>query len=298
MNKIKRVQVGELATLINGDMKKVLRKLDDKSVDCIWTDPPYGHNQNDGDLAHVLEVAMGKTKEIKEGRPILNDGFDEANNLAEFLFKQASRVLKKESAVCCCCCGGGGPDPQFARWSLMMDAHLHFDQMVVWDKVSGGLGWKYRRTYECVLVGHRKGGKMAWYDKSGKVSNVINPKAKFMTETTTESQMISIRKIIPDSEEHPTAKPVELIRGFLALHTKPGDLVVDPFMGGGSTAIAAISMGRRFLGVELDPKFFELSLRRAKEAEKQRVTLAPGVSKDARFGDGKRRRAKVASLLN
>ena len=249
MGRIRRVEIGE-ATLIRGDARVILPTLPPETAAMIFTDPPYGHNNNNnGDLIHRREAALGLApNDGSNPRPLANDGA-EANNLVQWLFAEAARVLKRDSC-CCCCCGGGGPDPQFARWSLWMDERLAFDQMIVWDKGKIGMGWRYRRSYETVLVGHRKGGKLAWFDTSRRIENIIRPGDH------------GIRKIIPQKTDHPTPKPVELARHFIRLHTKPGDLVVDPFMGGGSTALAAIAEGRRFLGVELDPGFFNMAVRR------------------------------------
>lgn len=61
---------------------------------------------------------------------------------------------------------------------------------------------------------------------------------------------------------HPTQKPVELMRYLVASYTNPGDVVLDPFMGSGSTGVAALSLGRRFWGVEKDSAYFAVAARR------------------------------------
>lgn len=64
----------------------------------------------------------------------------------------------------------------------------------------------------------------------------------------------------PDRQgEHPTEKPIALMRELIRLFTNPEDLICDPFMGSGTTALAAMAEGRRFLGIELDPKYFRLA---------------------------------------
>jgi len=243
------VRIGD-AVLVWGDSREVLAGIDPGSVDMIFTDPPYGHNNNNGDLIQRREAALGLVPSAGSGpRPIANDGI-EANDLVRWMFSEAARVLSKDSCCCCCCCCGGGPDPQFARWSLWLDEVMAFDQMVIWDKGKMGMGWKYRRSYETVLVSHRKGGKLRWFDTSRKVENIIRPGD------------YGIRKIIPRASDHPTPKPVELARHFIGLHTEPGDLVLDPFMGGGSTAVAAARLGRRFIGIELERDYFDIACRR------------------------------------
>jgi DNA modification methylase len=158
-----------------------------------------------------------------------------------------ARVLK--AGHCCCCCGGGGPDPQFARWSLWMDEVFDFKQMIVWDKGPMGMGWHYRRSYETVLVAQKRGAACHWCTGRKDVENIIRPGN-------------GVKKIIPRAHEHPTAKPPELAAHFLALHSLPGETVLDPFMGAGSTGEAAVKMGRAFIGVECDPRWFEAAKRR------------------------------------
>jgi DNA modification methylase len=130
-----------------------------------------------------------------------------------------------------------------------MNDWLTFKQMVVWDKGKMGMGWHYRRSYEVVLVGH-KGQKCNWYDDSDSVENIIRPND------------YGIRKIIPQSDDHPTPKPWQLPAHFVKLHTQPGDTVLDPFMGGGSTAEACQMIGRRFIGVELEKQWADIAVAR------------------------------------
>ncbi len=235
---------------VAGDARDILPSLASGSVDFFFTDPPYGHNNNNnGDLIHRIEAALGRlacgSDSPPASRPIANDGA-EANDLVKWFYANASRLLKPGHVLCCCCGGGGGPDPQFARWSLWLAEALQFKQMVVWDKGPMGMGWHYRRSYETVLVAEKPGAKCAWYDESDRIENIIR----------------HIPKLIPTAKDHPTPKPVELAAHFIQLHTRPGDLVVDPFMGGGSTAEACKRLGRRFLGVELDPQWLDLAINR------------------------------------
>lgn len=243
----------------HGDCFERLATLSDKSVDLILTDPPYGHRNNDGDLIHAMEAACareaarrkqkGNKHGVDEARPIDNDG-EEANDLVKRLFAEAARVLRPGCCCCCCCCGGGGPDPSFARWSLWMDEVMDFVQMVIWDKGRGGLGWHYRRCYEVVLVAKPKGGKMPWYDTSGSLWNVIRPGDH------------GIRPMSPPTRKHPTQKPVSLFELFVRLHTKPGDLVVDPFCGSGSSGVAAKKLGRRWIGCDTDERWVKMARER------------------------------------
>lgn len=231
-----------------GDCRDILPTLG--LFDMVFTDPPYGHNNNNGDLIQHREAALGLSPNPGSSpRPIANDGAEETAALIEWFFAEVKNHLQP-GCCCCCCCGGGGPDPQFARWSLEIDKHLDFKQMVVWDKGPMGMGWHYRRSYETVLVAQKAGAACRWFDESSAIENIIRP------------GYMGIRKILPQKADHPTPKPPELARHFIRLHTQRGHTVLDPFMGGGSTGIAAVEEGRKFVGIEIDPQWFDLSVRR------------------------------------
>lgn len=77
-----------------------------------------------------------------------------------------------------------------------------------------------------------------------------------------------------DETEHPTEKPVILMDMYIRNSTQPGDIVMDPFMGSGTTAIAAIRAGRRFVGIELDQAWFDVAARRIRrEVENMQTAL-------------------------
>jgi len=240
-------------TLYLGDCLEVMKQLPDASIDLVLADPPYGHNNNNNDLAHRWEAALGIVEAVpgEWARPILNDG-PEANDLVRAMFAEANRLLKPGHCCCCCCGGGGGPDPQFARWSLWLDEAIGFKQMVIWDKGGLGMGWHYRRNYETVLVGERPGAAGAWYGGHS-VANVIS----------------GISGIKPSADEHPTLKPVALMERFVLWHSQAGEVVLDPFMGSGTTGVASVKHGRRFIGCELDPHWFGVAVKRISEAQMQ-----------------------------
>ena len=249
----------ELGKVHCADCLEAMKALPDGCVPMIWTDPPYGHKNNDDDLAARREAALGLgDAAIGPTRPIANDDRAGRDRVVQGMLAEAGRVLNRD-CCCCCCGGGGGPDPLFARASLEMDVPpLEFFHAVVWDKGGLGMGWRYRRNYEFVLVAKRRGGKLLWATESSGLET---------------ANVVRIGKIIPSASQHPTQKPVELIKHFLGLHTKPGDLVLDPFAGAGSTGVACVETGRRFLGFEIDQHWAEVANARIQAAAKG-VTLA------------------------
>jgi site-specific DNA-methyltransferase (adenine-specific) len=240
-------------TIYHGDCRELLPALSAASVDLVLMDPPYGHNKNNGDLAHRREAALGiRATTDADSRPIANDG-PEANDLVRFAFAESRRLLKPG---CCCCCfgGGGGPDLQFARWSLWLDEAIGFKHAVVWDKGGLGMGWHYRRNYELVLIGEKPGAACAWYGGNSQ-PNVL----RFAGISRTGRQ--------PRADDHPTPKPVALMATFVRLHSAPDDLILDPFAGSGTTLVAAKALGRRAIGVEIEERFCDITARRLAQRE-------------------------------
>ena len=251
------------ATLYLGDALQILPTFPAVSVHMVFTDPPYGHNNNDGDLIHAWEQALGQLPShgSDRPRPIANDG-PEAEELFKAVLPELNRVLASKGCCCCCCCccGGGGPDPMFARWSLALDAVFDFKQMIIWDKGPMGMGWHYRRSYETVLVAEKRGGSR-WFDDTDRVENIIRPSS-------------GIRKIIPRADEHPTQKPPELASHFMRLHTLKGETILDPFMGAGSTGVGVLIHQRKFIGIEIEERWFDAACERIENAQRQQRMFA------------------------
>ncbi len=224
--------------LILGDCREVLPTLADESVEMMWTDPPYGHANADGDLLSVLNAGLLHLPPTPGGGavPIQNDTMDEMREVVGFALDEAARILRRNSCCCCCCCcGGGGPRPTFAWLADRMDNRgLQFFHSTIWDKVNPGLGWRYKRQHEMVLVAHRRGGKLSWSEAAEPVGNIF-------------------RGFFPGAQrEHPNEKPLWLVQGFVLRHTDCGQTVLDPF-----------------IGIEIEHKYFDIACRRIAEAYKQ-----------------------------
>jgi len=144
------------------------------------------------------------------------------------------------------------------RWVLMTCATSHalsaqrfesFVRLGIWVKPNGapqftgdrpGSGW------EAVLILHRSGRKR--WNGGGRHGVWIFPKT---------------------SGNHPTEKPVPLLSQWVRDFTDAGEMVLDPFMGSGSTGVAALQCGRRFIGIERDIAHFATACRRIEEAQRQ-----------------------------
>ena len=227
-------------TIYHGDSTQIMREIDSESVDVIFTDPPYGHSNHDGDFNARLNAHR-----FIESKPIANDGAEEMRIAVDSVMLEAARVLRQDCCCCCCCCGGGGgPRPTFAWVANRMDSHgLQFFHSVIWDKLNPGLGWRYRRQHEMVMVAHRTGGKLRWANASLSVPNII-------------------AMMPPRIRQHPNEKPLKLVTAFIGWHANADDLVLDPFMGSGTTLRAAKDLGLQAIGIEIEERYCEIAAQR------------------------------------
>lgn len=242
--------------LYRGDCLAILPELEAGSVDMVWTDPPYGHSNAEGDfLSHRDKIMVDGLATALI--PIANDDSEAMRAIVNGALLECARLLRHDSCCCCCCCccGGCGPSPTFAWLAQRMDRDgLQFFHTVIWDKRNPGIGWRYRRQHEMIMVAHKRGGKLRWADESVKSSNII-----------------SLSK--PRNDYHPNEKPVELVLRFLLLHSVRADLILDPFLGSGTTAVACVKTGRRCIGIELDPKYFDIACERVDAAFEETALL-------------------------
>jgi len=233
--------------IYKGDCIELMKALPGGCINMILTDPPYGHGNHAGDL----NAKLNKHRGIKD-KPILNDTQEEFRAVFDEMLTEAARVLCPDCCCCCCCCGGGGgPRPTFAYVADRMDSKgMEFFHSVIWDKLNPGLGWRYRRQHEMIMIAHRKGGKLSWNEKETPIGNII-------------------RMAAPKNRLHPNEKPLLLMKDFILRHTKEGDLILDPFIGSGTTAIAAHKTGRKYIGFELSDEYFDIAQNRIRDETAQ-----------------------------
>lgn len=118
--------------------------------------------------------------------------------------------------------------------------------LVVWDKQHFGMGSNYRNQHELIIYAEKGGTDFPTHN----LGNVIRcPREK--------------------GENHPTEKPVSLMETLINAATTTGQAILDPFMGSGSTGVGAVKRGRRFTGIEIDPRHFETACKRIEAAYDQ-----------------------------
>lgn len=141
-----------------------------------------------------------------------------------------------------------------ALWEGARSAGLSAKNCLVWDKGGGGLGSSYMMTHEFV----------------GFFANLPKEKAIMSNQETGQRQvhrpnMLRFSRVSGSDRLHNAAKPVELLCELIENSTDPGDLVVDPFLGSGSTLIAAEISGRTCYGFDIEPKWVDVTIARWEE---------------------------------
>ncbi len=217
--------------IIQGDCLAVIKSLPAGCVDCVVSDPPYcsgGFSEAGKQRATGQGLRSETRKRVDwfDGDKMTSAGL---SHLLRSVAFESIRLLK-----------GPGSMLFFTDWRMVPlmapaieSAGLKYQNMIVWRKPSVGLGHGFRPQHEIIL--HFAAGAAKYHDKS--TGNVIGEK-----------------RINPQTRQHPTQKPVELLQTLLRVVCPEGGTVFDPFGGAGSTAVAAEGIGRSALIVERSPE--------------------------------------------
>lgn len=225
------------ATLWQGDSRELLARLPDSSVDLICTDPPYNlGTYSTGNIEMSWRKAFNNDVAAWDQLP-----FDPAAWLTEF-----RRVLKPTGTLFAFTSYN-----LLGRWHEVFDPAFDTFQFVVWHKTNPPP--KLRRAgflNSCELIVACWDAGHTWnFTRQRDMHNFI------------EAPICAGRERVKDPV-HPTQKPLRVLRQLIEWGSRPGDVVLDPFMGVGSTGVAALELGRRFVGIELEPAYADASRRR------------------------------------
>ena len=243
------------AVLVHGDALEILPALQPDSVDCVWTDPPYLLS-NGG-----ISCSAGRRVLVDKGAWDKSNGFEEDMQFCESWVAECKRVLTP--AGCIWVSGTLHIHPIVGV--ALMKAGLRILNDIVWEKPNPppNLGCRtFTHSTELVYWATKaaKGGQHKYKFNYGEMKRENGGK-----------QMKTVwRYTAPGADEkrhgrHSTQKPVALVRRCLRASTNADDLVLDPFVGSGSTGVAAIAEGRRFVGIDADAEFLEIASRRLAE---------------------------------
>jgi site-specific DNA-methyltransferase (adenine-specific) len=244
--KTKYVTIGN-ATLYNGDCFDILPKLD-VEFDALITDPPYGISDCGWDYSIPLDTFWDMVE--RKTKPTAN--------FVLFACGKFTVALVNSN-------------PEWYR----------YDMIWVKNKKCGFLNANLQplRNHESILVFVRPGFfKKKTYNpqktpggrtgvrktkRRGGVYRSIDGCEKYYDGTMHPCSVLHFKN---ETGQHPTQKPVPLMEHLVKSCSNEGDIVVDPFMGSGSTGVAAINSGRRFIGIEREQHFFDIAVQRLEQA--------------------------------
>jgi site-specific DNA-methyltransferase (adenine-specific) len=227
-----KVEIGN-ATLYLGDCNEIIENL--SNVDAVITDPPYG------------ETTHSNAKSNK-GKGHGNSQIDFSSITA----KELSQILSKLSKVC-------------NKWLIATMEWRHIAEFEKnppngWEFVRFGVWIKTNpmpqisadrpaQGWEGIAYLHSDNGIKKQWNGGGRHGNYIGSLAS--------------------DRLHPTGKPLEMIEQFVDRFTNKNDIVLDPFMGSGTTGVACVKMGRKFIGVEMEQKYFDMACERIENVQRQ-----------------------------
>jgi modification methylase len=244
-----------LDSILEGDCIAEMMRLPDKSVDMIFADPPY-NLQLGGDLFRP------------EGSRVdaVNDDWDKFESLTAYdnftreWLEQARRILKDDGTIWVI----GSYHNIYRVGSLLQDADFWILNDIVWRKANpmpNFRGTRFTNAHETLI----------WCAKDEKARYTFNYRA--MKALNDDLQMRS-DWLLPicaggervkgenGSKAHPTQKPEALLYRILLACTKPGDVVLDPFFGTGTTGAVARRLGRRWIGIEREQAYVKVAKER------------------------------------
>ncbi len=210
-------------------------------VDHVISDPPYEARMQSLHAAFKLRRTDGGNQ-----RKALD--FDDISDLRGPFLDEVKRINKGWLLAFCNVEGVG-------EWQAeILSRGLKFKTTCIWVKPDATPklnGQGPALSYECFTTSWCGSGHASW--NGGGRRGVF-------THPTNNSER---------SGEHPTEKPVSLMREIVGLFSNPKQTVLDPFMGSGTTGVACVQLGRKFIGIEKDPRYFELACKRITEAHSQ-----------------------------
>ena len=223
--------------LINGDCNKELDKIIDTGFkfDFILIDPPY-KLENHGGTRKAMARRMNK---IKDEIDFISNGFD-----YDTIF---NKLIELQNIVNMCIFCSNKQISKIMGW---FEDKGYSVTLLVWKKTNPSPLCNLKHISDLEFIVYVRGKGAYWNSDENleikyklKQHSIINGKNKF----------------------HPTEKPVNLLKELIRLHTRENDMILDCFMGSGSTGVACKELNRNFVGIELNKEYFEIAERRMEE---------------------------------
>ncbi|MET0273345.1 MAG: site-specific DNA-methyltransferase [Phenylobacterium sp.] len=240
-------------TIILGDSLDELKKLPDGSVDLVFADPPY-NLQLGGDL---LRPDNSKVDAVDDDWDRF-DSFETYDVFTKAWLKECRRVLKDDGALWVI----GSYHNIFRVGATLQDLGFWILNDIVWRKANpmpNFKGTRFTNAHETLIWATKsRGGKRYTfnYDAMKMANDELQMRSDWSLPLCTGEERL---KDAAGVKAHPTQKPEALLHRVILASTRPGDVILDPFFGTGTTGAAAKRLGRRFIGIEREPAYAELA---------------------------------------
>jgi site-specific DNA-methyltransferase (adenine-specific) len=260
------VERGDAWAIVKDDCIAALERLAPHSVDLVFADPPY-HLSNGGTTCQ-----SGRRVRVDKGDWDASRGVEQDHAFQTRWLSACRRVLKPTGTLWV----SGTQHVIFSVGYAMQELGFHLLNTITWYKPNAAPNLACRMFTHSTEI-------LLWASPQRKKPLPHRFNYRAMKSENGGKQMRDLWEITerPEGDErqvvwplptpaareklhgrHPTQKPLALLQRVIAASTAPGDLVVDPFCGSGTTGVAATSQGCRFLGVELDPQYVALAAKR------------------------------------
>jgi len=243
--------------LYHGDSINLLNQLTPNSIDMIFADPPYNLS-NGGFTVHA-----GKMVSVNKGEWDISRGFDDDYDFHYRWLRACRRVLKPNGTLWV----SGTYHSIYQCGHALQSLGYHILNDISWFKPNASPNLSCRfftASHETII----------WARKEKKSKHIFNydlmKEGNWFEDGLKKPgfQMRSVWSIYPPKKEekkfgkHPTQKPLDLLKRIVLASTNKNDIILDPFTGSSTTGLASILNGRKFIGVDLDKNYLQLSKQR------------------------------------
>ena len=248
--------------LYNDDCLKVLEDIPENTFDMIFADPPYMLS-NGG-----ITCQNGKVVSVNKGKWDKSQGIEQDFEFNKKWLSACKRVLKKDGTLWV----SGTYHSIYSCGFAMQLLGYHILNDISWFKpnASPNMCCRYFTASHETLIWARKDEKTKHTFNYDLMKKGTFP-SDFIKKPNTQMRSVWAIRTPRKSEKtfgkHPTQKPLDLLERIVLASTNEGDLILDPFMGSGTTGVAALKLGRRFIGIEKEKEFIELAEKRLSAAK-------------------------------
>lgn len=255
---MKFISDDNLFELFLGDCTEILSKFENK-FDLIFADPPYFLSNNG------KTIQSGKIVSVNKGDWDKGDDIKEIDAFNENWLKVARNSLNDNGSILI----SGTYHNIFSLGGILQKLDFKILNIITWEKTNPP------PNFSCRYLTHST-EQIIWARKSHKHKHIFN--YEILKSINDNKQMRDVWKfpaIAPwekvDGIKHPTQKPLKLLIRLLIMASNENSIICDPFSGSSTTGIAANILGRKFIGIEKEKEFFDLSIKRFNSINKDEI---------------------------